>query len=179
MSLPYVQGNWTFSSLHNDSVATPKSISVTDVRPADEYTASSTAPQNTEELRGDQVMYYLDNTGAGLQPVGYISLSRQALRNVYQNTDIPQASRLPVTGGHRLVKQLRMRYQALNSVSGLEYVIPLSHTETIIVPDWAPIPADVLYDFIRHAHGADYAGQSVVTPLPLVNALRGDLDLMR
>lgn len=180
MSLPFTNGAWTFSPLHEDSVTTPKSVSVTDVDVPAEFTASLAPTNPSSKTDLDQVMYYSDQTGDGMQPVGHMALGRKAVRNVYSSADIGASEQLPQKGGMRVYLNLVEYFKAVNSVSGAEYIFPVSGSLSIVIPTWSALPEDVLINFYNHLDGVARTDGTATQPIPaIVAALRGDVDMTR
>lgn len=137
MALPYVSGNWTFSPLHVDSVASPKQISVTNVSVPDEFNTSVTQINKNQKIDLDQALFYADHTGDGLVSPGNMTLGRKAVRNIYSATEVSASEQLPQKGGVRGYVNWAMYFKVANSVSGAEYVVPVPLTFAATIPTWS------------------------------------------
>jgi hypothetical protein len=157
-------------------VSSPKNYSIPDIDWEAEFSASS-KPKNRKPVN-DQEEYFVDTTGSALTPAGNLLVARSKVGNVYTNSEVDVTQRLPQTGGHKLYVQLEQRYSAVNSVSGAEYIFPVSGSLAITVPDATVVTSSALVDFIGYIVSCLFAKGST-TPDLAADIIQGDLDPTR
>lgn len=121
----YTNGNWTVSSLTTDTIATAKSISLTDVDFSNDFVKSMDEP-NEGKL--------VNSTSTGIIPVESVRFARTEVSDIYNNIGIPGTAKFPTKSGVRVLCELVTSMKAVNSVSGDEYLIPIKAWTCVQVP---------------------------------------------
>lgn len=179
MAFPVVIGNWTHNPVRQDSVSAAKTISVVDTRLASEMNASQVPPDKEFRITQEQSMYYTDHTSGTMQSGSLFAIGRENVNNIYAKVRVPAAAKLPQTTGRRVYLTDVDLYTAGNSVSGVEYIHPVTWSLTGTCSDWAAIPQDVIIDSLKHFLGLIFDGQGNVIPTTIINAFKGDVDVSR
>lgn len=111
----YTIGDFTVSDLVTDTIATPKNISVPDLKYATDY---------TKVLDASEEAKIANTTGPDLLSHENIRFARSEVSNIYVGVNSDSAMVLPQKKGVQVMCELSNTYRAANSVSGNEYDLP-------------------------------------------------------
>lgn len=124
-ALDYTAGNWKVTSLVTDSIATPKSLSLTDLDYVHDFVKTEDEP---EQAKMSNI------TSASLKSAETLRFAKTDVKNVYANMDIPLSSQMEAKAGIRTLVEADVRLKAVNTVSGTEIVVPARAWVCIQVP---------------------------------------------
>lgn len=166
---PYVVGNWTVSELTTDTITTAKNVSVPDIDWAHDYVIQKDS-NGTECILANV-------TGDTLVAPEVVRVVRNSIDDIYKNikVDVPNTARLPARKGVRTLVELNRVYQATNSVSGEEYLIPVRGWTALEMPTASLITSDAVDDLLKREIGVLF-DTGVTTPSLEVGIARGDLN---
>lgn len=167
-------GNWTIEPMYNDSISEPKALSIPDLDYAHDFSERVKLKGRTPSASADE-KYFVNNTGASIVSPEQTIYGRQPIANVYANLDIDSSAQLAQKGGHRVYCTDYVLYSAVNSVSGVEVIVPLRGTVSVDVPDASLVSQAIVEDFetrlMSHMFGTNQTNGDMTAKM-----LRGDLD---
>jgi hypothetical protein len=164
--MSYVIGNWTVESLTADSISTPKSLSITDLSYATDYTATEKGPNEVK---------LANTTGGSLVSPEQLRYARSRVSNIYANVDVPETMKCNVRTGVRTLHEVKYLMKATNSVSGQEILLPLRGWICLEVPTVDFITPAAIESLLKRTVATAFATGSVDGAL-VTDVARGDLD---
>jgi hypothetical protein len=166
--MSYTKGNWTIEPPYNDSISTPKSLSIPDMAWATDFSVGGTG-----SLTGDKTTVLTNVTGDNLIAQEVVELAHSRQNNVYSNTPIPTGLSAGIRSGRKVAVKDTVMYSATNSVSGEEILFPMTGWHVFIVPDLNLVPESLISDFVARQTALLYPTGGTGATL-LKNLLRGD-----
>lgn len=167
-------GNWTIEPLYNDTISTPKALSIPDLSYATDYSERTKLKGRTPSASADE-KYFVNNTGASIVSPEQVIYGRQPLANVYANLDVDASAQLAQKGGHRVYCTCYTMWQAVNSVSGQEAIVPFRGTLSFDCPDASLVTQAMVEENLKrlmaHLFGTNQTNGAMAAKM-----LRGDLD---
>lgn len=166
--MSYTNGNWTIESPYNDSISTPKSLSIPDIAWASDFSVGG-----NKTLQGEKSSVLTNTTGGDLLSQETVELALTRQNNVYVNTSIPTGLSAGVRSGRKLAVKDTVIYTATNSVSGDEILFPMTAWHVFVVPDLNLVPESLFSDFVARQTALLYPTGGTGIAL-MKNLLRGD-----
>lgn len=124
-ALNYTTGHWTVKSQVTDTIATAKTLSISDLDYAHDYARTEDEPDEAKVA---------NITSATLKPAEVLRFARTDIKNVYANSDVPSTSQVEAKGGVRTLVEADVQLSAVNSVSGAELTVPVRAWVCVQVP---------------------------------------------
>lgn len=169
-----VIGNWTIDPMYSDTISTPKTLSIPDLSYATDFSERTKMKGRTPSANADE-KYFINNTGAAITAPEQTVYGRQPIANVYSNLDIDASAQLPQKGGHRIYCTDYILFQAVNSVSGQEAIVPFRGTISLDCPDASLVTQAMVEESLKrlmsHMFGTNQTNGDMAAKM-----LRGDLD---
>lgn len=165
---PYTLGNWTVSSLYQDTVAVKRGTYVTELDFGKDFAKAS---DDSTEASIKNV------TAEGVTSPESIRFGSTPVKNIYAGTSVELASQLPSKAGVQALIEISETYRAVNSVSGQEIDIPCKARLVLRVPTSQPVKSAIVSDLIQRVFGACYSpGEHAYDDLDRLNdVLKGAL----
>lgn len=114
-----------------------------------------------------------DITGTGLEPSHEISVGSKKISNIYQNYNIDNDSKSTSRTGAQVLVEDNIYYNAANSVSGQEVILPVMIRTVAIVPT-SIVNEDVVADAMKQHCGVLLANSATIAEATLERA-KGNL----
>lgn len=146
---PYQNNGFTVSADYTDTVTTPKNISVPDLSASDFALAKETSDTVT----------FTNVTGANAVSSEGLKQQYTAVADVYRNTDIDAASKLPSTRGIQVMNELTETYHA--TASDKIVALPCMGRLTLRIPTGIPVTQDLVEDLLARTIAASFLNGSV------------------
>jgi hypothetical protein len=164
--LNYTVGDWTVTSREVDTISNPKTMSVPDLDYERDFSVSSQTPGKVE---------LMNVSGTTLEPVERLKYARSVVPNVYHGLDTLDAMKLPSTSGARPFVESLFLFDASNSATGAQFVVPQRWQTSCESTTMNVITAEALIWGLRR-HISALLGTGSVDASLLVRLFRGDLD---
>lgn len=165
-NLNYTVGNWTVASHEVDTISTAKTVAIPDLDFAHDFSVSSESAKGTD---------LLNTSGTALEPVERLRYFRDKIADVYRQTDINVAAKLPSAAGVRVSAENTEILSLANSVSGAELNVPIRIWTCVESSTHQAITGQaLLWALLRHFSALFATGATSDTML--VKLFRGDTD---
>lgn len=115
-NLSYTVGNWSIVSREVDTITVPKSMSVTDLDYAHDYSVAASSAGRSE---------LLNISGSSLEPVERFRYTDITVDNIFHGIDVPDSARLCPKKGRGVLVETIFFLEATNGVSGETLMFPL------------------------------------------------------
>lgn len=164
--MQYTAGNWTVSSLTTDSVTTKKNIAVPDLSWSTDYAISVEEPEEGQ---------LVNTTGAAISSPEKVRFAAQDIANIYKNTGIDITQQATLKNGRRCMSEISINYQAVNSVSGTEVIIPVKGRIVLELPSAPFVTQTLVNDGLYRTIAAGFDGAGSVDSDRFVELARGSI----
>lgn len=168
-NLNYTVGNWTVASHEVDTISAAKTVAIPDLDFAHDFSVSAETAKGTT---------LLNTSGSSLTPVEQLRYFKNAVSDVYRQTDIPASSRLPSGAGANVSAETLEILTLNNSVSGAELFAPIRIWTVVESTTHQAITGQaLLWALLRHYAALFETGAT--NDNLLVKLFRGDTDPTR
>lgn len=148
----YSQGDWSVSSLYNDTIKDPKSLSIPDLSYDTDYSVQRNTP-------GDAIIG--NTTSSYLWTPETIRYAGTNVRNIYENTNVDPTYFAPVKGGRQVLAEVTELYMASNDKTGADVILPCKGRIVLRFPTGGVVGEALISDLIGRTIAAAFGTGSV------------------